>query len=99
MIDHQPTTCQKFYRQQGARRPGDIISYRRATSSRNQRATSSESAHCRITGYSRSSGSSGNSGNSGNSGSSGGSDSSGGLGLVEDRRWENLENLGNWETV
>src|SRR6516164_8386288 len=44
MIDHQPTTCQKFYRQQGARRPGDIISYRRATSSRNQRATSSESA-------------------------------------------------------
>ena len=48
MIDHQPTTCQKFYRQQGARRPGDIISYRRATSSRNQRATSSESAHCGI---------------------------------------------------
>jgi len=44
MIDHQPTTCQKFYRQQGARQPGDIISYRRATSSRNQRATSSESA-------------------------------------------------------
>jgi hypothetical protein len=34
----------KFYRQQGARQPGDIISYRRATSSRNQRATSSESA-------------------------------------------------------
>ena len=31
-------------RQQGARQPGDIISYRRATSSRNQRATSSESA-------------------------------------------------------
>src|SRR6202045_2444902 len=27
-----------------ARQPGDIISYRRATSSRNQRATSSESA-------------------------------------------------------
>src|SRR6516165_3496133 len=48
MIDHQPTTCQKFYRQQGARRPGDIISYRRATSSRNQRATSSESASLRL---------------------------------------------------
>jgi hypothetical protein len=31
--------------QQGARQPGDIISYRRATSSRNQRATSSESAY------------------------------------------------------
>jgi DNA replication protein DnaC len=30
--------------QQGARQPGDIISYRRATSFRNQRATSSESA-------------------------------------------------------
>jgi hypothetical protein len=30
--------------QQGAREPGDIISYRWATSSRNQRATSSESA-------------------------------------------------------
>jgi hypothetical protein len=34
----------KIYCQQGARRPGDIISDRRATSSRNQRATSSESA-------------------------------------------------------
>src|SRR5271170_3159943 len=48
----------KNYAQQGARQPGDIISYRRATSSRNQRATSSESApifnyaadlHCGIT--------------------------------------------------
>src|SRR5439155_5372969 len=43
-IDHQPTTLPKIYCQQGARQPGDIISYRRATSSRNQRATSSESA-------------------------------------------------------
>ena len=34
----------KIYCQQGARQPGDIISYRRARSSRNQRATSSESA-------------------------------------------------------
>jgi hypothetical protein len=34
----------KNYRQQGARQPGDIISERRATSFRNQRATSSESA-------------------------------------------------------
>jgi L-alanine-DL-glutamate epimerase-like enolase superfamily enzyme len=34
----------KIYCQQGARQPGDIISYRRATSFRNQRATSSESA-------------------------------------------------------
>src|SRR6202047_1543338 len=43
-IDHQPATLPKIYCQQGARQPGDIISYRRATSSRNQRATSSESA-------------------------------------------------------
>jgi len=34
----------EIYCQQGAREPGDIISYRRAPSSRNQRATSSESA-------------------------------------------------------
>jgi uncharacterized BrkB/YihY/UPF0761 family membrane protein len=34
----------EIYCQQGARQPGDIISYRRARSSRNQRATSSESA-------------------------------------------------------
>jgi transposase len=34
----------KIDRQQGAHQPGDIISYRRATSSRNQWATSSESA-------------------------------------------------------
>ena len=43
-IDYQPTTLPKIYCQQSARQPGDIISYRRATSSRNQRATSSESA-------------------------------------------------------
>jgi hypothetical protein len=43
-IDHQPATLPKIYCQQGARQPGDIISYRRATSSWNQRATSSESA-------------------------------------------------------
>src|SRR4029077_16100597 len=43
-IDHQPATLPKIYCQQGARQSGDIISYRRATSSRNQRATSSESA-------------------------------------------------------
>src|SRR5215469_15480218 len=43
-IDHQPATLSKTDYQQGARQPGDIISYRRATSSRNQRATSSESA-------------------------------------------------------
>ena len=43
-IDYQLATLPKIYRQQGARQPGDIISYRRATSSRNQRATSSESA-------------------------------------------------------
>src|SRR5215469_14241275 len=43
-IDHQPATLPKITGQQGARQPGDIISYRRATSSRNQRATSSESA-------------------------------------------------------
>src|SRR6516162_4134026 len=43
-IDHQPATLPKIYDQQDARQPGDIISYRRATSSRNQRATSSESA-------------------------------------------------------
>src|SRR5262249_42426571 len=42
-IDHQPATLPKIYCQPGARQPGDIISYRRATSSRNQRATSSES--------------------------------------------------------
>jgi len=42
-IDHQLATLPKIYRQQGARQLGDIISYRRATSSRNQRATSSES--------------------------------------------------------
>jgi phosphinothricin acetyltransferase len=35
----------QIYCQQSARQPGDIISERRATSSRNQRATSSESAH------------------------------------------------------
>jgi len=34
----------QIYYQQSARQPGDIISERRATSSRNQRATSSESA-------------------------------------------------------
>jgi hypothetical protein len=34
----------QIYCQQSARQPGDIISERRATSSRNQRATSSESA-------------------------------------------------------
>src|SRR5947207_5098859 len=44
-IDHQPATLTKIYCQQGARQPGDIISDRRATSSRNQWATSSESAH------------------------------------------------------
>jgi P63C domain len=38
----------KIYCQPGARQPGDIISYRRATSSRNQRATSSESAICDV---------------------------------------------------
>ena len=38
----------KNYGQQGARQPGDIISYRRATSSRNQRATSSESARTAV---------------------------------------------------
>src|SRR6201987_3352842 len=43
-IDDQPATLPKIYCQQGARQPGDIISERRATSSRNQRATSSESA-------------------------------------------------------
>src|SRR5437764_15018917 len=43
-IDDQPATLPKIYGQQGARQPGDIISERRATSSRNQRATSSESA-------------------------------------------------------
>src|SRR5947207_12959782 len=43
-IDHQPATLTKIYCQQGARQPGDIISDRRATSSRNQWATSSESA-------------------------------------------------------
>ena len=46
-IDHRPATLPKIYCQQGARQPGDIISDRRATSSRNQRATSSESAHHR----------------------------------------------------
>src|SRR5438067_4978104 len=45
-IDDQPATLPKIYCQQGARQPGDIISERRATSSRNQRATSSESAPC-----------------------------------------------------
>ena len=39
-----PQLCKKSTCQQSARQPGDIISYRRATSSRNQRATSSESA-------------------------------------------------------
>jgi ABC transport system ATP-binding/permease protein len=39
----------KIYCQQGARQPGDIISDRRATSSRNQRATSPES--CNVIGY------------------------------------------------
>jgi hypothetical protein len=34
----------QIYCQQSARQPGDIISERRATSSRNRRATSSESA-------------------------------------------------------
>src|SRR5437764_13457289 len=43
-IDDQPATLPKIYGQQGARQPGNIISERRATSSRNQRATSSESA-------------------------------------------------------
>jgi Protein of unknown function (DUF3047) len=43
-IDHRPATLPKIYCQQGARQPGDIISERRATSSRNQRATSSASA-------------------------------------------------------
>src|SRR5438094_526895 len=43
-IDHQPPTLAQIYYQQSARQPGDIISERRATSSRNQRATSSESA-------------------------------------------------------
>src|ERR1700730_15191921 len=43
-IDHQPPTLAQIYCQQSARQPGDIISERRATSSRNQRATSSESA-------------------------------------------------------
>ena len=43
-IDHRPATLPKIYRQQGARQPGDIIPECRATSSRNQRATSSESA-------------------------------------------------------
>jgi IstB-like ATP binding protein len=43
-IDHQPATLPKIYCQQGARQPGDIIPECRATSSRNQRATSSESA-------------------------------------------------------
>src|SRR5439155_22006053 len=44
-IDHQPATLPNIYCQQSARQPGDIISYRRATSSRNKRATSSESAN------------------------------------------------------
>jgi hypothetical protein len=39
-IDDQPPTLPKIYCQQGARQPGDIISERRAISSRNQRATS-----------------------------------------------------------
>jgi len=43
-IDHRPATLPKIYCQQGARQPGDIIPERRATPSRNQRATSSESA-------------------------------------------------------
>src|SRR6516164_7376293 len=43
-IDHQPVTLPKSTPSRGACQPGDIISYRRATSSRNQRATSSESA-------------------------------------------------------
>ena len=41
-IDHQPPTLAQIYCQQSARQPGDIISERRATSSRNRRATSSE---------------------------------------------------------
>src|SRR6059058_2153530 len=47
-IDHQPPTLAQIYYQQSARQPGDIISERRATSSRNQRATSSESALPRL---------------------------------------------------
>src|SRR5215510_3822880 len=47
-IDHQTAILPKIYCQQGARQPGDIISERRATSSRNQRATSSESARPHI---------------------------------------------------
>src|SRR5438067_217627 len=43
-LGHQPPTLAQIYYQQSARQPGDIISERRATSSRNQRATSSESA-------------------------------------------------------
>ena len=43
-IDRRTTECQKIIRQRGTGPPGGIMSESRATSSRNARATSSESA-------------------------------------------------------